>query len=623
MTTTLTRRQQRMLDKAAQRGAEPAAEIVQINLFDYDALETEARIVVKQRTGEIKTLVRRAAQDIIEIGQKLIEVKEHLEHGQFGAWLKAEFEWSHMTATRFMQVAEFAKVNTGVNFAGIQAKALYLLAAPSTPDAARDEALTRAVAGEAITHQAAKQIVAQHRPPATAAESTFLTCRTCGAGTHELIGGECAACADRLGAPELLDIPPDVIAALDAAQHAVPGTEARRTALAKAIPGVMRMPNGEARGLAMDRYRQLDAEHYAAVGQQPPTRAPRETDAETLAGAGWAPHATKARTWIKTDPADGMLWEMELADDADLARTAQLIRDRPDLDPDDLMLAADGAPVPSVEEADHVAMLASLDYVIDDLTAAGYTVAGWERNTPQGTVYTLRRGADVVRHTLHGLMLMLEATTPKAPPAAPAREALPKLPLALSDWRWESAPSNPGWCLRAPWTGSIVWTTDFFSDPQAAIAQAMRASQLAGRAMLVGAQITGAAGALDRRLVVRHPGGNGGGVYTLDELDQTIEGWVAAKFSAAEARTVAGAQQQRQANAHNPAWKSEGDRLARDLQEADDRGVVLTIAALFDGDGDGLPLASPGELADLEAHLVRAARAWAAGWLVKVGEGTA
>lgn len=586
MTTTLTRRQRRMLDTAAQRGGE----LVQGSLFDYDALETEARIVVKQRTGEIKTLVRRAAQDIIEIGQKLIEVKEHLEHGQFGAWLKAEFEWSDQTALNFMNVARaFVQIPNGLEFSS---RALYLLAAPSTPDAARDEALERAAAGETITHQAARQIVEQHRAPAKAERVADVA------------------------------LPPDVVAALDAAAHAAPGTEARRVALAKAIPGVMRLPNGEARGLAMDRYRQLDAEHYAAVGQQPPTPAPRETDAETLAGAGWAPHASKARAWVKTDPADGMLWEMELADDADLARTAQLIRERPDLDPDDLMLAADGAPIPSVEEADRVAMLASLDYVIDDLTAAGYTVAGWERNTPQGTVYTLRRGADVVRHTLHGLMLMLEATTPKAPPAAPAREALPKLPLALSDWRWESAPSNPGWCLRAPWTGSIVWTTDFFSDPQAAIAQAMRASQLAGRAMLVGAQITGAAGALDRRLVVRHPGGNGGGVYTLDELDQTIEGWVAAKFSAAEARTVAGAQQQRQANAHNPAWKSEGDRLARDLQEADDRGVVLTIAALFDGDGDGLPLASPGELADLEAHLVRAARAWAAGWLVKVGEAT-
>ena len=580
MTTTLTRRQQRMLDKAAQRGAEPLASPAL--LMD----EAEARSAAAQIRAGLDGL-RSLIADFDER-----EGWRALGYESFRAWALAEVDQTSLRHIYRLRDAADVDRSLGVTIGHTPESHARELAGVA-PDE-RLAALERAkeIAGDRPVQ--AKDIRAAVRPERVADVA----------------------------------LPPDVVAALDAAANAAPGTDARRKALAGAVVAVVQLPNGDARALAMERYQQLDAEHYAVIGQRPraerptPAPAPHDDDAATLAGAGWAPHASKARTWVKTDPADGMLWEMELADDADLARTAQLIRDRPDLDPDDLMLVADGAPVPSVEEADRVAMLASLDYVIDDLTAAGYTVAGWERNTPQGTVYTLRRGADVVRHTLHGLMLMLEATTPKAPPAAPAREALPKLPLALSDWRWESAPSNPGWCLRAPWTGSIVWTTDFFSDPQAAIAQAMRASQLAGRAMLVGAQITGAAGALDRRLVVRHPGGNGGGVYTLDELDQTIEGWVAAKFSAAEARTVAGAQQQRQANAHNPAWKSEGDRLARDLQEADDRGVVLTIAALFDGDGDGLPLASPGELADLEAHLVRAARAWAAGWLVKVGEAT-
>ena len=127
--------------------------------FEYTALDSETRIVVQQRTTEIKALMRRAASDIIEIGQKLIEVKERLGHGNFSNWLAAEFEWSHMTAARFMQVAEFAKINTGVNFANIQAKALYLLAAPSTPETARIEALERAEAGETITHSVAKAIV--------------------------------------------------------------------------------------------------------------------------------------------------------------------------------------------------------------------------------------------------------------------------------------------------------------------------------------------------------------------------------------------------------------------------------------------------------------------------------
>src|SRR6185503_9709278 len=102
-------------------------------LFDYQALDAETRIVVQQRTGEIKALMKRTAQDIIEIGEKLIEVKERLGHGHFGEWLGAEFEWTPMTAQRFMQVATQFKNNNllDLNFAP---SALYLLAAPGTPD---------------------------------------------------------------------------------------------------------------------------------------------------------------------------------------------------------------------------------------------------------------------------------------------------------------------------------------------------------------------------------------------------------------------------------------------------------------------------------------------------------
>jgi hypothetical protein len=42
----------------------------QITLFDYAVLDPETRIVVQQRTEEIRALVRRSAQDIIDIGNK-------------------------------------------------------------------------------------------------------------------------------------------------------------------------------------------------------------------------------------------------------------------------------------------------------------------------------------------------------------------------------------------------------------------------------------------------------------------------------------------------------------------------------------------------------------------------
>lgn len=142
-------------------------DLIQATLFDYQALDAETRIVVQQRTSEIKALMKRAAQDILDIGQKLIEVKARIGHGHFGAWLAAEFDWSQDTANNFIRVAQrFSDIPKISEFAP---SALYLLAAPSTPEPARLEALERAEAGEAISYSTAREIVAEHRqvaPPA-------------------------------------------------------------------------------------------------------------------------------------------------------------------------------------------------------------------------------------------------------------------------------------------------------------------------------------------------------------------------------------------------------------------------------------------------------------------------
>ncbi|NCC37075.1 MAG: DUF3102 domain-containing protein, partial [Chloroflexia bacterium] len=137
--------------------------------FDYEMLDTETRIVVQQRTGEIKGLMRKAAQDIIDIGQKLIDVNGRLPGAQFDAWLSAEFAWSRRTAFNFIGVTrQFGSANFALDH--VAPSALYLLAAPSTPDEAREEALARAATGEPITHKTAKAIIEEVRqPPASAA----------------------------------------------------------------------------------------------------------------------------------------------------------------------------------------------------------------------------------------------------------------------------------------------------------------------------------------------------------------------------------------------------------------------------------------------------------------------
>jgi len=145
--------------------------VSQTPLFDYDALDAETSDLVQRRTGEIKALMRRSAEDIIGIGRKLAEVKERLEHGQFLDWLTAEFGWHRSTANRFMQVAEAFSDFEMSQIATFAPSALYLLAAPSTPETVRAEALARAAAGEAITHGLARGILVRHQAfPITAGD---------------------------------------------------------------------------------------------------------------------------------------------------------------------------------------------------------------------------------------------------------------------------------------------------------------------------------------------------------------------------------------------------------------------------------------------------------------------
>lgn len=135
----------------------------QLVLFDYNTLDTETRIVAQQRAVEIKDLMRNTAENIMRVGEKLLEVQVKLGDGRFDAWLEAEFKWSRRTAYNFIGV--FKEFRDHANFAQIDiaTSALYLIAAPSTLESARQEIMLRAEAGERISHTAAKAVVEAHK----------------------------------------------------------------------------------------------------------------------------------------------------------------------------------------------------------------------------------------------------------------------------------------------------------------------------------------------------------------------------------------------------------------------------------------------------------------------------
>jgi hypothetical protein len=104
---------------------QPQQLLTQEKGFDYAVLTPQVRILVQGKTSEPKSLIRRNAYDIIDIGQKLTEVKEQLGHENFRTWLKAEFDCSVRTATRFIQLATQFKC-ANLAHLNIAVSALYL-----------------------------------------------------------------------------------------------------------------------------------------------------------------------------------------------------------------------------------------------------------------------------------------------------------------------------------------------------------------------------------------------------------------------------------------------------------------------------------------------------------------
>ncbi len=147
--------------------------------FDYTTLDTEDRVVLQQRAREARTglrtlsnLVRQTAATVWELGGTLADAQDRLAKrgsGTFLTWCAAEFpDVSRRTIYNainvYRQFPEFATVaNSELD---MSLRALYLLAAPSTPDLARAEALARAATGQTISHTDARHLVEQHKPAA-------------------------------------------------------------------------------------------------------------------------------------------------------------------------------------------------------------------------------------------------------------------------------------------------------------------------------------------------------------------------------------------------------------------------------------------------------------------------
>ena len=103
-----------------------------------------------EHVTEIRRLGKQTVENIIEIGQRLSECKRLVGHGNWLPFLKREFGWTDDTALNFIRVGELAKSRKFRDL-NLPISGLYLLAAPSTPEEARNEIIERVQTGETVT----------------------------------------------------------------------------------------------------------------------------------------------------------------------------------------------------------------------------------------------------------------------------------------------------------------------------------------------------------------------------------------------------------------------------------------------------------------------------------------
>jgi flagellar biosynthesis GTPase FlhF len=130
--------------------------------FDYSPLPAEHAKLASEAAAVIKTSHKQIGGYIFAIGQKLTAVKEVMDHGQFGTWLAAEFQWTDRTARNYMAVwATFGDKSETIS--DLPPATIYALAAPSTPAAVRERVVERLEAGERIAPAAVNGMIREAR----------------------------------------------------------------------------------------------------------------------------------------------------------------------------------------------------------------------------------------------------------------------------------------------------------------------------------------------------------------------------------------------------------------------------------------------------------------------------
>lgn len=132
--------------------------------WDYAQVAPVDRKAVEDAAVDILANGQRAMESASAAGQRLIEAKRILSHGQFGDWIETEFGMTQRMAQMWMNIARTFDGKSEI-ISLFSETAVALLAAPSTPEPARQQAIAEAQAtGKSPSVQRTKDIIAEHKP---------------------------------------------------------------------------------------------------------------------------------------------------------------------------------------------------------------------------------------------------------------------------------------------------------------------------------------------------------------------------------------------------------------------------------------------------------------------------
>lgn len=121
-------------------------------------------VALPQLELEIKFYLGQTAQNIIEVGKRLIQAKQLVNHGHWQNWLEKNFQLSHTSAKRFMQCAERYS-NSATSHLLNQSQMIALLSLPDTEETEKFIA-EKAAEGKAVAEMTIKELreeIAKHK----------------------------------------------------------------------------------------------------------------------------------------------------------------------------------------------------------------------------------------------------------------------------------------------------------------------------------------------------------------------------------------------------------------------------------------------------------------------------